>query len=268
LKAGKVRRSIQRFNDYASDLIHSDMNNFDNRLNVLLEFFRTDELLSNIHNQLTDTSSINLNSWYDEVSKTRTGMAGSGKLILPVNLEERISLMYQILNLMQEDKKEPFNFVRPFYTSRSNRFDDYVRFFNENFSEPLLREISYKLEDLDLDLPEDDRQEIQNIPMVQIIHNAQNVVQQSVNGNNNSQSASINVNEGQLDNLLSELRKEIAEQIKDNDKQQESLETVSAVEETLKSDTPSIKAAGMLLKTLPALGSISSIASAIMTFIS
>ncbi|EIZ0308514.1 hypothetical protein ACSTJP_10665 [Vibrio parahaemolyticus] len=195
-------------------------------------------------------------------------MAGSGKFTLPVKLEERVSLMYQILNKMQQDKVEPFNFVRPFYTSRSNSLHDYVRFFNENFSEPLLREIRFKLEDLDLDLPEDDRQEVSSIPVVQIIQNAQNVVQQHITGNNNNQSASIKVNNEQLDNLLSELRKEITVHVTDSGQKNECLETVSAVEETLKAEKPSIKAASMLLKTIPALGNIASIISAIIACVS
>lgn len=40
MKAGKVRRSIQRFEDYSRDLISSDMNSFEDRLNLLVSYFK------------------------------------------------------------------------------------------------------------------------------------------------------------------------------------------------------------------------------------
>ena len=49
------------------------MNNFDNRLNVLLDFFKTDEVLSNIHNQLINTTKVDLDTWYNEVKKQKLG---------------------------------------------------------------------------------------------------------------------------------------------------------------------------------------------------
>jgi hypothetical protein len=40
MKAGKIRRSIQRFEDYSRDLTSSDMNSFEDRLNLLVSYFK------------------------------------------------------------------------------------------------------------------------------------------------------------------------------------------------------------------------------------
>ena len=52
---GKIRRSLQRFKDFAGDLSRADMNTFDDRLSLLMDYCKNDEVFQIIDKQLTGT---------------------------------------------------------------------------------------------------------------------------------------------------------------------------------------------------------------------
>ena len=58
MKAGKIRRSIQRFEDYSRDLISSDMNSFEDRLNLLISYCKSDAFFQKIDEQLVYNKSV------------------------------------------------------------------------------------------------------------------------------------------------------------------------------------------------------------------
>ncbi len=98
---------------------------------------------------------------------------------------------------------------------------------------------------------------------LQIIHYAENVIQQSASGNNISQSANIQV-DNDVASLLQDLKDEINKVVAVEERQT-ALEIVDTVEGLAVEPRKNSRAIGILLKTLPHLGSIASIASAIMT---
>lgn len=243
------------------------MNNFDDRLAQLLEFVRSDGLFIEIHNQLITNPNIDFDSWYKERRATERGMSGSGTLLFPTNMDDKLSLMYQTLIKVGNKEMEAFNFARPFCATSSSRIDTFISFFNNNITQPLMREIGYKLEDIELELPMDDRQEI-TAPMIQIVHHANNVINQNITGNNNNQTASINVEHSELDKMLSELRQAISQLELHTEEKQRHLETVDACEDLVKAEKPMVRAAQTLLFSLVPLGAnIATIATAISTFI-
>ncbi|MEZ8398924.1 hypothetical protein AB6C85_12795 [Vibrio splendidus] len=267
MKAGKARQSIRRFHDYSSDLRYSDMNNFEDRLALLLEFIRTDELFTEIHNQLINNPNVDFDSWYKERKATEKGMRGSGSLIFPTITDDRLSLMYQALQKIGNKEMDVLNFSISFCASSSSRINTFVSFFNENVTEPLMREIGYKLEDIELELPMDDRQEV-TAPMIQIVHHAENVINQNITGNNNNQAASITVENSELDKMFFELRQAISELELNSDEKQGHLETIQACEGLVKAEKPMLTAAKTLLFSLVPLGAnVAAIATAISTYL-
>ena len=95
--AGKIRRSLQRFIDFAGDLSRADMNTFDDRLSLLMDYCQNDVVFQVIDQQLTSIESVDFDAWYTDRKSTMRGMIGSGQLSFPTNLDERLSLMYQLL---------------------------------------------------------------------------------------------------------------------------------------------------------------------------
>jgi len=267
LKAGKARQSIRRFDDYSQDLCYSDMNNFDDRLALLLEFIQGDELFLDIHNQLINNPNVDFDIWYQERKATESGMQGSGSLIFPTNTDDRLSLMYQALIKIGSNEIDVLDFSISFCASSSSRIDTFISFFNENVTQPLMREIGYKLEDIQFELPDDDRQEV-TTPIIQVFHHAENVINQNINGNNNSPTATINIDNAELERMFSDLKQAISDlQITSEDKQ-DHLETVEACEDLIKAEKPMVKAAKKLLFTLMPLGAnVATIVTAISAFI-
>lgn len=67
---GEVQKSIQRFDGFAEDLMRSDMNTFENNLNLFINFCETDSIFSAIHAQLQSVPNADFDEW------ARTGLFG------------------------------------------------------------------------------------------------------------------------------------------------------------------------------------------------
>ena len=203
LSVGKIRRSLRRFEVFAGDLTRSDMNTFNDRLKLLMDYCKTDPVLSVIHTQLINMPSVDFDAWHNEILSTVGGMVGSGDLTFPTNLEERMALMYQLLDKVDRNKIDLINFAHNFFATGDRHIDSIIYAFNEAVVDPLARELAYRIEDLEEEMPENNK-EIYPLANIQIIHNAANVVQQSASGNNIQQSASIE-NGHELKQLFSDL---------------------------------------------------------------
>ncbi len=263
MKAGKVRRSIQRFADFANDLLAADMNTFDDRLSLLIKYFENDELFESIHNQLTKYSNVDFDSWYEEIRSTVGGMVGSGDLRFPTDLDNRLSLMYQLLCNIEKERIEFFGFCSLFFVVDSSRYDGYICAFNQAISEPLFRELAYRLEDIQEELPENNKEEV-GAHVFQIIQHAENVIQQNAIGNNNSQVADIRNETNELEKLFSSLVSEVKSSLSDSDEVKDHIETIETCKDLALAESPKKSVISKLLATLPALGSVASICSAIL----
>lgn len=266
ITAGKIRRSLRRFEDFAGDLARSDMNTFDDRLNLLMDYCKTDQVFSVIHAQLMSAPNVDFDTWHQQVRSTIKSMVGSGNLTFPTNLEERMALMYQLLNKINEKEVDLFDFTNNFFATSDNRIDSDIYAFNQAIVEPLARELSYRIEDMEEELPEDNK-EFYPLANIQIIHNAKNVIQQSAAGNNIQQNAKIQDND-KLKQLFTELRQELKNVIKEENKLEEALQIVKTSEELAQKGSSSFSSLKVLLGSLGMLGNIGSITSAILTVIS
>ncbi len=258
---GEIRRSLQRFTDFAGDLSSADMNTFDDRLSLLMDYCKNDEVFQVIDGQLKNVDSVNFDSWYSKRKATLGGMVGSGQLIFPTNLDERLSVMYQLLSKVNAGEIDFRYFSHAFFVTDDNRIDSLIYAFNEAILEPLVRELSYRFEEIEEIMPENQRDTFP-LAHVQIIHNAQNVIQQSAVGSDISQTANI-----ELDNLFSRLKMEIHETVEDSEKKRASIEIAESAQELVNSESLKPTAVKILLNTLPPLGNIGSIVSAILSAI-
>jgi len=262
LSAGKIRRSLKRFEDFAGDLARSDMNTFNDRLRLLMDYCKSDTVLSLIHAQLMSMPGVDFDSWHKEVLSTVGGMVGSGDLTFPTGLEQRMALMYQLLNKVDNNEIDLINFAHNFFATGDSGIDSIIYAFNEAVVEPLARELSYRIADLEEEMPEDNR-EGYPLANIQIVHNAQNVIQQSASGSNIQQHANIE-NNTELNELFIKLRSEVESTITDPSELQSAMQIIDSTEEMAEKGKSSLPSLKVLLGSLGALGNIGSIVSAIL----
>lgn len=266
LTVGQIERSIQRFGDYSNDLIQSDMNTFEDRLNLFFSFFEQNETFSRIHNQLTSMPSVNFRQWLEERMATINGWAGGADLSFPTDLEQRLSIMYQLLYAFRSQSVQWQDFAMQFFVISSSRYDDYIAAINETVTQPLVRELLYRLEDIKETLPNENAASV-SPSIVQIIHQATNVIQQNASGSNISQSASQTINPD-LDILMSQLRDAIESSSIDEVAKTDAKQLIAAVENEAKSARPRFPVIKALLSALPPVDSILSISTSILDIVS
>lgn len=257
LKITKIRRSIRRFTDYGSDLISSDFNTFDDRISKFCHFCETDEVFGSIHKQLREAASSEFDSWYEERLATVRGMVGSGQLTFPLDDDLRISYMYELIYRIHNETLSFRDIVHSFFAISSNRYDDYIYEINEAITTPMMRDIGYKLEEMEEELEEDENDMVFE-SSIQIIHHAENVIQQYANGSNINQTASIN--NTKLHELFEQLRSKAGSN-------QNDIETIEAAEEETKRSQPRISVVRTLLSGLSFSASVAGIISAILEII-
>jgi len=263
---GKIRRSLQRFLDFAGDLSRADMNTFDDRLSLLMNYCQNDEIFQVIDRQLTDIKSVDFDAWYAEKKPTMGGMEGSGELTFPTNLDERLSLMYQLLRRIKSGDLKFLDFSTTFFITGDNSIDSYHYAFNDAIVEPLMRELGYRFEDIEESLPENQRVSVP-LAQVQIIHKANTVIQQSASGSDINQTAKISYG-SEVQRLFNELKQEIRDKVLDESKRSDVLEIVESAEVLTQAEEPKQSSIKALLGALPPLGNIGSITSAILSTIS
>ncbi|MBL4830487.1 MAG: hypothetical protein JKY55_11470 [Aliivibrio sp.] len=254
MKAGKIRRSIQRFEDHSSDLTSADMNSFEDRLNLLISYCKSDTFFQQIDKQLIENKSVDFDTWYKSNSR--------GKVKFPTNIDERLSIMYELLCRINSQEISYLSFCCEFLVVGSSQIDAHIYALNEIVSEPLFRELGYRLEEIEEELPSDNSDEVTS-SIFQIIHHADNVIQQNIIGDGNNQNASITNTNNELNKLFSDLKAEIRTLEISQEEIQENIESIVACEDLAQQETPKKGVIKRLLSTLPSLGSVASIASAI-----
>jgi hypothetical protein len=262
LTSGKIRRSIQRFSDYASDLLRSDMNTFEDRIRMFFDFCSSDEVFSQIHQQLLSVPGADFEHWYSEM-QAKFGTR-RGQLLFPSEPEARMALMYQLLLRMREGRLNFHTFVITFFIISSNRISDYIYALNESVTQPLVRELGYRLQELAEQLPTEGGAPVSS-SIVQIIHHATNVIQQHATGQNITQTATIRNPE--LAHLFEKLRQAVQNSGESPDKRSEAVDVVNSAEEAASAPKPRLPAIRALLSALPSTDTILSITSSILDLI-
>jgi hypothetical protein len=165
-----VRLSIRKFRDYSSDLQYADVNTFEDRIGVFLNFCRTDPVFARIREQLVSNPRANFEAWEKQSMETSfTGWVGSVRLVFPTNEDDRVSLLYQFVEAAGDPKFNLLGKLIHWFTVGSNRYDDYLRAFSDAVMRPLFRDLGYKLEEVEARLPDDKRAPVP-LSLLQIIH--------------------------------------------------------------------------------------------------
>lgn len=157
----QVDRSFQRFVDYADDVLVSDYNTFETRLEIFLHHAETDPVMMQITNQLKSIN-VNLENWYNNTIYSGGSMVGSARFSLPVDETERDALLYQLCVGFNQDRD--WNILN--FTSRvfgGKDLNSQIRSFVEAVCRVLFRSIRYKLQEIEDEMEGFDPQ--QEVPM-------------------------------------------------------------------------------------------------------
>lgn len=263
--SGEIQRSIQRFQEFASDLIRSDLDTFADRLAVFMNFCQTDSFFSEIDRQMEALVGDKFDSWLLERRQTVGSLAGSGDLIFPVDLDARVAFQFEILRRIDTGSMQFLDFTHTFFSVGSH-ISDHVRALNEAITKPMSRELKHRLEEVLEQLPEDKRADV--APLIyQVFHNVGSIVQQHASGSNINQTAVIG-NLSDLRGAFSSLRTAIAAHEQDPEKLQGFNETIDVAEGLASERKPKIHVIRTLLSSLPAIGAVASLIDTILKIIS
>ncbi len=137
-----------------------------------------------------------------------------------------------------------------FFVVRGNSVDAHIRAFRDAVLQPLLRGLQYKLEEIEEKLPSVNTEQV-GFGVIQIFNHGGQVVQQIASGSSNIQTATIQVQNPELQTLLSELRV-LADKSNLEPKQVSAAkELIDAVESELATAKPKTSVVGSLLNALP-----------------
>lgn len=75
-------------------------------------------------------------------------MAGSAPLEFPVSIDDRISVMYQLLLSFEEKRINFQRFCINFIESPDRSFNSYIKNLSKAVIRPLIRELNYKLDEI------------------------------------------------------------------------------------------------------------------------
>ena len=164
-QAAQIRKSIRTFRDSSGDLLRSDLSTFSDRLQALIYFCRTDPVFSTIHRQLVDNPNVDGEQWLRKQGET----ARLSGLRFPVDPDQRISLMYQLLAAGEENPEDLIGRLPLWYPLSTSSVSAYIHAFAEGVMTPLFRELDYRLQEIEEKLPAG-RDEIVSVNSLQIIH--------------------------------------------------------------------------------------------------
>lgn len=259
--AAQFKRSINRFGDFAGDLIRSDHAGFDQNLSLFLDFFENDLVFSSIHQQLLSVPGVDFDAWWKENS---SGYRRS-PLKFPLNPSERMALMYELFRRIKGGEIKIVNLVIEHYPQISRSVTSHVQAFNDDVTRKFVRDLSYRIEDVAVQLPRDDQASVPS-NFVQIIHHAGNVIQQHAVGNNITQTAK-NQSNSDIERLFDRLEAALRAQSASNEALQEQLEILATARLGATAEKPQRSVVKALLGTLPAVGDVASITSSILSIL-
>lgn len=147
-----------------------------------------------------------------------------------------------------------------FFAISGANINDRLYALNEAITEPLMRDLEYRLEDVEDDLLEEDSAPISS-SVVQIIHNATNVITQTATGEGNVQQAAIHHSED-ISSAFAQLRELIETE---SERRENDLQVVAAAEAEATSPQPRGIVVKTLLQGLSIAGSAASIIGTILT---
>ncbi len=209
----EILTSFRKFRDYSSDLLSSNLTTFDNCLAIFIDFCENDKVMGFITTQLKRYDFV---KWKQEFDKSGGSMAGSADLNFPLNEDDRLSLLYQILLKINAEEFNFLGFCSMAFYSRDGSFNGYIYEFNKAITRPLVRDLGYKLEEIKSGIEEGQQIALENL----VIFNAASITNSQIAIGTNIKQIRIS-RDTKLDALVNKLADSILldSSLKDVDKQ-------------------------------------------------
>lgn len=144
-KRKDVQLSIQKFQDYADDVLRSDRVTFGNRLSIFLNHCENDRVMNVIKAQLMAIN-IDAMKWWTETGQFMGVHMGGKDFSLPIDEEKRDSLLFKICIAIYNNEIDFITFCSTLFAERY--VDALVMRFNEAIFRPMIRSLNYKLNDI------------------------------------------------------------------------------------------------------------------------
>ena len=141
----EVDRSFRKFNDLVEDLFSSPWQLWGDRLSHLMNHCEQDSVMRVVTEPLRTNKNVDVSSWYEEASKTNTGMTGSAYYELPINDDDKTSLLYQFMLLASLNRIDVTDFGESFFGAESPQ--EAVGQFNDQIVRLCTREVCYRLDE-------------------------------------------------------------------------------------------------------------------------
>ena len=132
-----------------------------------MHFCRTDSVFSIIHHQLVNNPDVDGNKWAAEYANPKDARLNG--LRFPVDPNQRLSLMYQLLAVGEEDPERIVGRLPFWYQLTTNSVSAYIHAFAEGVLSPLFRELGYRLDEIEENLPQQKTDTV-SVNSLQIIH--------------------------------------------------------------------------------------------------
>ncbi len=245
----QVEKSLRRYHDYSSDLLTADWDTFNDRAQRLIQFCKSDAVFSRLHSQLVSVQGANFKEWLAEKLAQSNGWVGGCPLEYPQDDDQRISIMYQLLVAFAEGEYDVRDFGINFLTVGGN-FDAIVEGTSKAVLQPLLRELEYRIEDIEGRLPKGGSDSF-GVSLLQIVHNSGSFVQQLAHGDGNTQSATVRSTNPAVNEMLEKLGNMANSPELSREDRQKSDEILSHVKSELAAQSPKRIVVEALLKALP-----------------
>ena len=249
LRAGQVKRSPQRFSDFGADLSAADQTTIEDRLAMFVEFCSTDPTISIIHEQLLNVPNVDLATWMLNAKEARTA-------IFSTNLDQRLSLMYQIVPAVRTEKLQTCWISSiEIIGSSATRIDRMIAEFTTVIVQPMVRELRYRL--ADIHLPPDDSQ-IVGASVVQVIANSGTLVQQ-VAPHSSQVTMNTAMGHAQLQSCARDLLEAVRRSNLEDGAKRDAEQVATAIAEELSSSSPRGGVLRGLMNSLPTTADIAQI---------
>ena len=258
----KIERSFRRFRDYSDDLLNSNSKTFSNNLNIFIDFCENDEIMRIISAQLKSNKNVDMDKWYSDFQKTGGSIKGSKECVLPIDEEDRISLLYQLLLKMKSHELDFQGFCLEAY-GKTN-VTEMVRAFNDAISRPLVRDLSYRLDEIIKTTNSNLKVPIEKLVIIQTGAGSNNAI---AIGENIKQT--IISQSSELDELINKLSNEIlnSSEIPEEDKEDLMID-VDTIKKQLAKKNPKKDRILPILRDLATFSSLASTVQTIIKFIS
>lgn len=140
----EFQRSERQFRDRSADLLRSDSHDFGHALKVFMHFLKTNPALAPITAPHLERD-VGLQEWHRREGGHR-GLGRATGVDLPLNDDERLALLLQLLEAIDEGTIDVFHIA--YSVTYSTKFDDIIRSFNDKYTKLAVRDLAEKLREV------------------------------------------------------------------------------------------------------------------------